>query len=447
MAARHQLAGLRVVLSASWTFEHRPSIRIDILTMANSDTEVVIVGGGAAGIAAGRRLGKAAIDCLVVEARPRLGGRSWSVKDASGNALDLGCGWLHSADRNPWAKVAEAQGRSIDKSTPPWARRALPQGFPLAEQENFGRAQRDYFERLEAAAKGPDGPASALLEPNGRWNNLINAVGTYISGAELDRLSIRDFENYDGNSVNWRIVEGYGATIAAYGEELRVALDCPVLQIDHSGKRLKIETASGVIAADQAIVTLPTSVLADKEFLFSPALPEKTEAARGLPLGLNDKLFLSLENAEEFEKDTRLFGRTDRSGTGNYHMRPFGRPQIEAYFGGRLATELEAGGDGAFFDFAKSELGSLLGSEFTRRVKLLHIHRWGADPFSRGSYSYALPGKTDCRARLGAAVDDRLFFAGEACSKNDFSTAHGGYLTGVAAAEQAIAARQRRRSA
>ena len=64
------------------------------------------------------------------------------------------------------------------------------------------------------------------------------------------------------------------------------------------------------------------------------------------------------------------------------------------------------------------------------------------DRFSRGSYSYALPGKADCRAALAAPVDDRLLFAGEACSRGDYSTAHGAYLTGVAAAEQAIAARR-----
>ncbi len=109
-------------------------------------------------------------------------------------------------------------------------------------------------------------------------------------------------------------------------------------------------------------------------------------------------------------------------------------------------SELEAKGERAFVDFAVSELGTLLGSNFSRRVKPLHIHRWGADPFARGSYSYALPGKADCRAILAAAVDDRLFFAGEACSKADFSTAHGGWITGVAAAEQVIAARRRRRS-
>ncbi len=220
-----------------------------------------------------------------------------------------------------------------------------------------------------------------------------------------------------------------------------------MLQIDHAGKRLKIETARGVMTADQVIITLPTSILGDKEFLFAPALPQKTEAARGLPLGLDNKLFLSLDKAEEFDKDTRIFGSTDRAEIAMFHMRPFGRPQIEVYFGGRNAWRLEEGGDAAYFDFAQADLVRLLGSAFKQRVKLLRLHRWGADPFARGAYSYALPGKVDCRATLAAPVDDRLFFAGEACSKHDFSTAHGAYLTGVAAADEVIAVRRRRRSA
>jgi monoamine oxidase len=414
--------------------------------MANSDTEVVIIGGGAAGIAAGRRLAKAAIECLLLEARPRLGGRAWTVTDRSGCALDLGCGWLHSADRNPWLKIAKSQGRSIDKSPPPWQKPALPNGFPLVEQQDFAKAQHAFYARMEAAAQGdPDRPAQAFLEPGCRWNRLIDAVGTYITGAELKRVSARDFDNYADTNVNWRLPDGFGATITGYGEGLPVMLDCPVLQIDHHARRLKIETAKGAITADQAIVTLPSALIADKEFLFAPALPEKTEAARGLPLGLNDKLFLKLDQAEEFEPDTRLFGHTDRSATASYHLRPFGRPQIEAYFGGSLAAELEAGGERAFFDFAVSELKRRLGGDFIRRVKPMHVHRWGADPFARGSYSYALPGKAGCRAKLAAVVDARLFFAGEACSTADFSTAHGGFHTGVAAAEQVIAARRKKR--
>jgi len=170
--------------------------------MAISDTEVVIVGGGAAGIAAGRRLVKAAIDCLLVEARPRLGGRAWTITGAGGLALDLGCGWLHSADRNPWLRIAEEQGRAIDRSPPPWQKPPLTAGFPREAQQDFARALSAFFARLEAGAHGePDVAADRFLEPGGRWNGLIDAIATYITGANLARVSTRDL----GEAVEIRV--------------------------------------------------------------------------------------------------------------------------------------------------------------------------------------------------------------------------------------------------
>jgi monoamine oxidase len=412
--------------------------------MTAGDTGVVIIGGGAAGIAAARRLHDAGVPCLLIEARARLGGRAFTLVDQSGFALDLGCGWLHSADRNPWVAIGERQGRTVDRSRPPWGRPSLTFGFSAAEQHEFFTAQHAFFARLDAAAeKGPDGSASALLDPGGRWNNLIGAVSTYLTGVEPDRLSVHDFARYEDTGVNWRVVEGLGATIATHAATVPVVLDCPVHAINHEGRRLAIETAHGTLTADAAIVTVPSAVLGNEDIIFRPALPEKIEAARGLPLGLADKLFLALDQAEEFDKDSRLFARTDRTATAGYHMRPFGRPMIEAYFGGSNAAELEAGGERAFVDFALGELTGVLGSAFARRVKPLHLHRWRSDPFARGSYSCALPGRADCRAILAAPVDDRLFFAGEACSPHDFSTAHGALLTGLAAADAIIGARRR----
>ena len=413
--------------------------------MPSGDVEVVVVGGGAAGIAAARRLSAASIQCLIVEARPRLGGRAWTVIDGSGFALDLGCGWLHSADRNPWRGVAEEQGAAIDKTPPPWMRSSLEIGFSRAEQNDFGQAMGLFYARLERIAERElDLPAATFLDPGSRWNGLINAISTFISGAEWDRVSAKDFDRYEDSGVNWRIVEGLGAIISAHGADLPTMLDCPVHQIDHRGGRLRIETAKGAIAADQVIVTIPSTLLAAERISFTPALPEKTAAAAGLPLGHDDKLFMSLDGAGEFDNDVRLFGHTDRAATGAYHFRPFGRPLIEAYFGGTLAAELEGDGETAFFDFAVSELTSLLGGAFARRVRPIRIHRWGVDPFSLGAYSFARPGFADCRATLAEPVDDRLFFAGEACSITDFSTAHGAWHTGVTAAEQVIAVRERR---
>ena len=206
--------------------------------MISSDVEVVIVGGGTAGIAAARRLRDASVDCLVVESRPRLGGRAWTVRDPSGSALDLGCGWLHSADRNPLVAVAEKQGASIDKTPPPWTRRSLAIGFPRAEQSEFQEAMDAFYARLEqVAANEIDVPCATALEPGSRWNGLINAISTYISGAEWDRVSAKDFDRYADSGVNWRVVEGLGSVVAAAGANLPVMLDCPVRGIDHSGKR------------------------------------------------------------------------------------------------------------------------------------------------------------------------------------------------------------------
>ena len=410
--------------------------------MPSSDVDVVIVGGGAAGIAAARRLHHAKIRGLIVEARPRLGGRALTIIDGSGFALDLGCGWLHSADRNPWVEIATEQGASIDKGPPPWQRQGPAIGFPRPQQQEFYAALDQFHARLEKLAQGEtDVPASVALEPGNRWNGLINALSTYISGAEWDRVSAQDFDRYADSSINWRVVEGLGTVVKRCGADLPAVRDCRVLAIDHRGKRLHIETTQGAIAADQVIVAIPTTLVAAEQIAFTPALAEKTEAAAGLPLGLDDKLFMSLDGADEFEKDVRVFGHTDRAATAAYHLRPFGRPLIEAYFGGPCAAALEAEGEGAFFDFAVSELVGVFGHDFARRVRPIRIHRWGLDPLALGSYSFALPGAVDDRAKLAAPVDNRLFFAGEACSTHDYSTAHGAWHTGVAAADQVIAAR------
>lgn len=402
------------------------------------DTEIAVIGGGAAGIAAARHVQAAGRACLLIEARDRLGGRAWTVTP-EGEPIDLGCGWLHSAEGNPWVAIAEAQGRTLDRSLPPWQRPHAGLGLTAEQHRAFQRAAGAFFARVsEAARREADVAAVDLLEPGGRWNGLIRSVVSYISGADVERLSVRDFENYVDTEVNWRVVEGLGAAIASHAAGLQIIVGAPVTRIDHAGQRLRIETAKGLISCDKAIVTLPTNVIAENEALFSPALPAKIEAAAALPLGLADKLYLALENADEFARDTRLFGRTDQM-TGSYTLHAFGRPQIECYYGASLAADLERGGEEAFFACAREDLVRHLGSDFAKRIRLLAVHRWGADPFARGSYSFALPGKAECRQVLAAPVDGRIFFAGEACSRHDYSTAHGAYRTGIAAAGQALA--------
>jgi monoamine oxidase len=191
---------------------------------------------------------------------------------------------------------------------------------------------------------------------------------------------------------------------------------------------------------------VPASVIAAGALPFRPALPDKTAAAEALPLGLANKLFLRVDMADDLPLERRVYGAVDRASTGSYHLRPFGRPLIEGYFGGALARELETQGDAAVAAFAIDELAAQLGSDIRARLTPLVVSAWSRDPFARGSYSYATPGQAAARAALAAPVDERLFFAGEAVSARDFSTAHGAYRTGVAAAEQVTQALSRRSS-
>jgi monoamine oxidase len=409
----------------------------------NGEVEVAVVGGGAAGIGAARTLHDAGVNCLLIEARSRLGGRAFTELD-SGYPLDLGCGWLHSADVNPWTKIAQAQGKTIDKTPPPWMKPTAQPKFSVEDQRAFRNATSAFFRRAEeAGSKDPDVPSSELLEPGDRWTPLVRAVSTYFAGVEPELVSARDFALYEDTEVNWRVVEGYGAAVTAHAQGVPTLLNAVVTRIDHSGKRIQVETAKGVVTASYVIVALPSAIIAQTENLLAPALSDKVEAARNLPLGLADKLFLSLDGAEEFAADSRLYGASDRTETATYHMRPFGRPVIEAYFGGANAWALEKGGVAAFFDFAVGQLIGLLGNDFAKRVKLLGMHLWGGDPFARGSYSYAKPGHWNDRRRLAQPVDDRLFFAGEACSSDFFTTAQGAYRTGADAAEMIMKLRAR----
>ncbi len=142
---------------------------------------------------------------------------------------------------------------------------------------------------------------------------------------------------------------------------------------------------------------------------------------------------------ESLPKEGNLRGATMRTAMGTYHVRPFGQPCIEGFFGGRFARELEDAGDGALAAQAIDEIAGFLGNDYRRKLRPLRESRWAHDPFARGSYSHALPGHAGMRAVLASPVDGRLFFAGEATSPNFFSTAHGARDSGERAAGEVVA--------
>ena len=411
----------------------------DSMTTLPSFVDVAIIGAGAAGLGAARTLENSGLSVIVLEARDRIGGRAHTIMAAPGIPFDLGCEWLHSADKNDFVGIAKQLGFKVDKNRPPWREQAYDAAFSKTERDEFYAAMDDFYDRAEEAAENDeDAPAATCLEPGNRWNPMIDAISTYINGFELKDVSLHDMDSYEDTEVNWRLPDGYGTLIAAYGAPCPVALSTEVTLIDHSGARVRIETSRGTVSAAKVIVCVPTNLIANENIRFTPPLSEKVEAAAGLPLGADNKVMLALADAEKWPADVGLRGAAIRTGIGSFHLRPSGLSCIAGFYGGTFARELEDAGEGALAAPSIDEIAALLGNDIRSKLTPLAESRWCHDRFAQGAYSAAKAGHADARAVLAEPVNDRLFFAGEATSPNFFSTAHGARESGERAAKEVM---------
>ncbi len=408
---------------------------------AGHDFDAIVIGAGAAGLAAARRLMEAGLDSVVLEARDRIGGRAWTVDSGHGFHLDMGCEWLHNADVNPLVPVARGLGFEVDEHAEVWSRRTnrIRLG-PEAFAKHDG-ALRAFWNAVEACgAADRDVAAADLIDPDDPWRPWLEAALGRISGAGFDAVSALDLARINETDVNWRLPAGYGSVIARFGAGLPVRLETAVEAIDLRGGAVAVDTSRGRLDARAVVLAIPASLIAAEAIRFDPPLPpEKRGAAAGLPLGEDLKVFLAV-TGRPFgrQQDMQYSGRFDCEESGNYQIHPFGRPLVAAFLGGAFAGALERAGPEAAAAFCIDELAHVFGEDVRPHLSLLRASSWIADPWSRGAYSYARPGQADARKVLGAPVEGRLFFAGEACSVADAASCHGAYQTGLAAADAVL---------
>lgn len=412
-----------------------------------SHYDVAVIGGGAAGLAAGLELQRSGRSFIVLEARDRIGGRAFTDTATLGLPFDLGAHWLHAAAQNPFTKIADQLGLAY-KSDIDWGpdhstRYGKSGPLPEADQADaMGYIEKVLDAIHDAGTAGRDVAFSEFMTPDNRWNTLTRQLIGQITSLDPERCSTLDFARYEAEGGDFPVEMGYGALVARHAAGLPVTLSTPVTRIDWSGPRVRVETQRGTITASSIVLALPVNVLIAGSVRFDPALPpDLVEALHDCPMGVSEKLAILLDRP--IEGYGHLYGDVIFSDPAkrpfNLHVNPFGRPLLVSHLGGSYGAELEKLSDAGMMDLAMEALVEAFGASIRGRVvRTLRTH-WASDPFTLGGYSHARPGKAASRLMFRDTVGDRIVLAGEHCSIPFYSTVHGAHLSGIAAAERALA--------
>lgn len=407
-----------------------------------ANPDVVIVGAGAAGIAAAHVLREAGTAYVHIEAGGRIGGRAQTDTALFGVPYDLGAHWVQNRTRNPYFNRARASGHRFYKAPETYGIYA-DTGPATAAQE---AALWEVWERVDAAIgtagrRGKDVAPASVAPAEGDWARTAwFGIGPWEMGKNMEDFSCLDWWN-SADSVDWYCAQGYGRLVADHAAGLPVMLNTPATRIRWGGDGVVVDTPRGTIRARAAIVTVSTGVLAGGGIAFDPALPpEKEESFHAIAMGDYNHIALRFD-ADIFglgedgyvlhrvdESDEAFGALTNASGTGLAYCD----------VGGRFAKELERAGEAAAIDFVLGKLRGLIGGDVDRHFLKGHATMWSSDPLVRGCYASARPGGYRMREVLRRPVAERLFFAGEACHGDLWATVGGADISGRQTAEAVL---------
>lgn len=407
--------------------------------------DVVVIGAGAAGIAAARQLIAAGKSVIVIEAANRIGGRAFTETSSFGQPYDRGCSWLQGPETLPHLALARERGFGlVDFGT---ASEVHVLGGQRAKPDQR-RAFEKTWSRIEAAlerTEGKDVAASTVLPQDAPYSAAVQAwIGPMDHGVDFANLSTADFNAYAEPEIDYLVREGMGTLAALLGEGLPVRLSTAATHVDWSGTGVSVETSAGTIAASACIVTVSTGVLASGAIRFTPDLSaELQEAIADVPMGLMEKIGLMFDGARFGLSDsgilTQLYDGPVPSPACNFLTFPTGHDYVVGFVGGSFGWELAAEGPEAAIDFALAEFVRAVGSDARRHFLGGHFSDWGRNPLTIGSYSAARPGRHASRATLGQPLGDRVFFAGEAVAGDHIALMSGAHLSGARVAGEVIA--------
>jgi len=415
-----------------------------------------VVGAGMAGLVAARLLHDSGFQVTVLEARARLGGRTWT-DDSLGAPLDVGGSWVHGVDGNPltlWCeklgvRLLESQGERllIDK------RATAPTREGQRKRAFLGRAAFkaaiEWASWKSKAMTASWGPRSISLKQaidpllHASWLPEVDklVIATFlemsegVQGAPYEAIAVEEWFPLEGLERNAQPKGGFVRLIDDAAQQLSIRRDSPVQRIAWSESGVSAFLQSGErIDADRAVVAVPIGLLRAGLPAIDPPPPEAQRIAigrLGYGAGVLGKIYLRFP--ERFWPDSpKWFGRLpdapDRRGTFNTwvnHEEETGRPVLLSFSNGALAARLDrSAGDAEVKDVAMASLRKMFGDDIPEPEAMLYP-RWLSDPWSRGGYTYPGVGSApEDRREHARPLARRVFFAGEATEPVEYGTVH-----------------------
>jgi len=406
------------------------------------EADIVVIGAGAAGIAAARRIQAANRKVIVVEADARIGGRCWTDGATFDVPFDRGARWLHNPETNPMIKLARNAG--LDISAAP-----LGQRIRIGQRNARPGETEDFLAALVRANRAIDEAshskidfacASVLPKDLGDWAGTADFVlGANGTGKDLRDVSVVDKAHAQDRNAAIGCRQGAGALIAKLGEQIPLALSTPANQIIWNNRDVAVETPSGRISARAAIVTVSSNVLASGNIKFTPDLPKRQlDAAAKLSLGSYERIALQLPgNPLGLARDEAVIEQSNSTRTALLSANIAGSPLCLIDVAGSFGRDLTSQGEKAMVAFAVEWLSRLFGNDIAAGVKKSSVTRWNASPFTLGAMSVAAPGGQGSRKVLTEPLGN-LFLAGEASHETLWGTVDGAWESGERAAEAAL---------
>ncbi len=413
--------------------------------MSELDThfDVVIVGAGAAGIAAGRCLSEAGLSFILLEARDRLGGRA-ITEIFDGHPVDLGAHWIHAGAINPIVPMARTAGFDLTRARYEFT--AWRNGSPLghlarwALDSAWDKSEERIFDIAGGIEAGrPDISVRDAIGNVGPWTAAASFMhGNYDCGADPGLLSAQDFARVD-DGMDLLVEGGFGNLIAGLARGLPIRKNQRVTRVSQLADKIELEcTNAPSITGSVVILAVPLMVLRSNDIDFLPKLPERLTGAMQRfhpaayehvvlrsgdpPWGkVANRIVLSMAGEDHIV----LFANMD--GTDLHYLDMVGEP-------GRALASLPPEQRSAS---AMASLVRHFGNSTPSRVEVLSVTQWSHDPLSKGAWALAEVGAAGQRDVLREPFG-RLLLAGEACSQGQWGTVGGAWAEGVRAATQAI---------